>query len=940
METFILAFTYNYRYVFLQYSTNITEKNMELPFLQSKLSIPAVRRQAVPRPELAARLDEALEPHCKLALVSAPAGYGKTSLVASWLKEASAARPNLHAAWLTLGAADDDPARFWSYSLSSLKAIDPAVGIKAQTLLQPGQPLQMELLLSLLLADLEQVQGQVMWVLDDLQLIQSPEIYRALAFLIDHLPAHAHLVIATRSDPFLPLPRLRARNELVELRLADLEFNLADAQLFFQQTMGLTIPNTVAASIVRRTEGWIAGIQLAALSLKGKTDLNRWFQSFDLGQPNLLEYFNQEVLAGLPQDQQTFLLSTAILVRLNGELCRAVTGREDSQLLLEQFEHDNLFLTLIPSSRSWYQFHPLFRELLTQRLQRTVPASQLLNLHRRAAQWFESSGLIDEAISHALAAQEYEQAARNLLAVGITRILNGEAAAILSICRALPAAWSESRPDLLALQAWAIMALAPFDQVEPYVKKLEAAVAAMPEGSPDRPARALAGQLAAIRATAAFNLSDVERSIEQAGVALELLPEDERVVRSVVMLDLADALLSQGQMEPARQRYLETAQLARQAGNRLVEINSYSMAGRALSWQGRLHQAQVLYRQALQVAQDAGLSELPVVGLAEDGLAGLSIEWNDLAQARGWIEKSLAHFRIWGHAEHILQAMLTDVDCLQAAGQLEEARTRLVDALALAHKHQLTRSLKRVQAAAAALFWQMGQPEQALQALLAAGFLEETGQANHPYRPVQRIHPYLGHQIPTVLLVLDQRGEHALAQKWLEDSLTQSESSGFQRQAILLLVIQALLNDRHKDRPDALEQIDRAIRLAEPEGLVRTFTQAGAGLADLIHAWLQHKPLPDHLKAYAGRLLEAAPALPTAIPQSPLPAASAMDGVLSDRELDVLRLAAAGMINDEIARELVISANTVRTHLKRIYDKLGVNSRREAADQARLRKLI
>ena len=217
---------------------------MELPFLQSKLSIPAVRRQAVPRPELAARLDEALEPHCKLALVSAPAGYGKTSLVASWLKEASAARPNLHAAWLTLEAADDDPARFWSYSLSSLKAIDPAVGIKAQTLLQPGQPLQMELLLSLLLADLEQVQGQMMWVLDDLQLIQSPEIYRALAFLIDHLPAHAHLVIATRSDPFLPLPRLRARNELVELRLADLEFNLADAQLFFQQTMGLTIPNT------------------------------------------------------------------------------------------------------------------------------------------------------------------------------------------------------------------------------------------------------------------------------------------------------------------------------------------------------------------------------------------------------------------------------------------------------------------------------------------------------------------------------------------------------------------------------------------------------------------------------------------------------------------------------------------------------------------------
>jgi LuxR family transcriptional regulator, maltose regulon positive regulatory protein len=761
---------------------------MELPFLQSKFSIPAVRRQAVIRPELLVHLDEVCEAQAKLALVSAPAGYGKTSLVTTWIRQVST-RPDFHVAWLTLEAADDDPARFWNYSLVSLQTIAPALGVKARVLLQAGQPLQMELILSLLLVDLAQVSGQIIWVLDDFQQIQSLEIHRGLAFLLDHLPAHIHLVIATRSDPFLPLPRLRARGELVELRRADLEFNLADSQRFFQQTMGLSVPNNIADSIVRRTAGWIAGLQLAALSLKGKPDYSRWLRSFDLGEQNLLEYFHQEVLALLPQDRQEFLLSTAILSQLNSELCRAVTGRADSQLLLEQFEHDNLFLIPISTSHAWYQFHPLFREMLVQRLQRTAAPARLLDLHRRAAQWYESSGRIDEAITHALAAQEYEQVFRGLLAVGITRILNGEAASILAICRSLPAVCLENRPDLYALQAWALLALARFDQVEPFAQKIEEALDAIAEGAPGR--RELKGQLSAIRATAAFNLRDVERSIEQAGLALEHLPESEKIVRSIVMLDLADALLTQGQLEPAGRRYLETARLAHAAGNPLVEINSYSMAGRVLVWQGKLHQAQILYHQALQAAQEAGLSDLPVVGLAEDGLAGLLIEWNDLTEARSWIDKSLSHFQVWGHAEHMLQAVLTDIDCLQAAGRLEEAQARVDAAFALAQTQHLTRSLKRVEAAAASLAWQKGQPDQAIQILLAAGFMEETGQPDHPWRPILRLNAYGFNVYPTTLLLLDQRGEYAIAQKWLKELLTQAETTGFQRQPILLQIIQA-----------------------------------------------------------------------------------------------------------------------------------------------------
>ncbi len=666
---------------------------MELPFLQSKLTLPVTRRQAVQRAAAISRLNEVFESGYKLALLSAPAGYGKTSLLASWLKDC-AERADVHVAWLTLEQADDDPFRFWSYCLASLQKISPELAARPRSLLQVGQAVRIEALLSLLLHDLEQIPGQVLWALDDFHHIQSPEIHQSLAFFIEHLPPHIHLAIATRSDPFLPLPRLRARNELLELRQADLEFDLQDGLAFFHTTMALPIPDDIAAALVRRMEGWIAGMQLAALSMRGKNDLQHWLQTFAAGDQNLLEYFNQEVLSSLAEDRQKFIFSTAILERLNADLCRAVTGREDSQTLLEQFERENLFLTSLDANRTWFQFQPLFRDLLAQRLERTAPAAERMDLHRRAAHWFENAGWADEAISHALAAQENDQVARNLLRVGLSRVLNGEAASILATCHALPEAWLEERPDLLILEAWALLALARFDQVEPFTAKAEAALSRQPEEAPGR--TALMGQLAAIRATAAFNLRETKRSIGLAHTALEWLPEAERAIRSVVMLDLADALLMQDQIEPASQRYLETVRLAHQSGNFLIEINGLSMAGRILSWQGKLRQAQWMYQQAIRVAADMRLDDLPVVGLAEDGLADLYLEWNDLEQARQWADKSLKHFQLWGHAEHILQAKLTHAEILRAAGSLEEAQAAATQTLLMAQQ-QPSLSLKRAE---------------------------------------------------------------------------------------------------------------------------------------------------------------------------------------------------------------------------------------------------
>jgi LuxR family maltose regulon positive regulatory protein len=915
---------------------------MDLPYLQSKFNPPLVRRQAVARPGLLTRLDTIFDSATRLTLISAPAGYGKTSLLGMWL-DAVGKRPGVQFAWLTLEAYDDDPFRFWNYVLGSLRTVRAASsadsaagqrvapGMRSRALLQPGQPVPVDALISYLLDDLDSVADQVVWIFDDFQSIQSPEIHKSLAFLIDHLPRHVHLVIATRTDPFLPLPRLRTRNELLELRLSDLAFNLAESSLFFNQTMGLNVVDEFMDKIVRRTAGWVAGMQFAALSLRTyalreRNDLEPWLLSFSQGNQNLVDYYNQEVLSGLKTEERDFLLAIAILERLNGDLCQAVTGRADSRALLEQFERDNFFLIALDSGRTWLQFHPLFRDLLLRQSKTAFTASDWIALHSRAATWFENNGWTDEAVRHALAARAYEQAGRILQTVGIAQILSGGAASIFALGREFPASFLDDHPELAILMVWALLAMAQFERVETDANRIEASLDRCPLDEAD--CKVLRGHLAAIRATTAFNARKIEASIAQANAALDLLPETEGVARSVVLLALADGLFMEGYFEPARLRYLETARLARQVGNRIVEINSYGVAGRILSMQGKLKLAEAEFQRALDAADQAGLRDLSTVGIPEDGMAELYLEWNDLDRARQWNRKSLEHFRRWGHVGLTLQSMLIEIQILQATGQMDEAFERIHNAWVLASQQNVASTLAWIETAQARLDWENGRAESALQALLAAGILQAGSQPETPFLPTADLPPMIVNRYPTGLWLLDRMGETAVVFKWLDDWLERCETAGYGRQVVRLLIIRALLLDRHGNTPAAFEALARALELAEPEGMLRTFLDEGPALVSLLETWLKQTHSTGRVIVYAQTLLARA-AVPAPVPPPALPAAS----LLSDREREVLRLVAAGLTNDEIARELVVSLNTVKTHLKRIYDKLGVNDRRAAVRQ-------
>src|SRR6266566_1926617 len=609
---------------------------MPTPILATKLYIPRLRPNVVSRPRLIERLNEGL--HRKLTLISAPAGFGKTTLVSEWVFGCQ--RP---AAWLSLDEGENDPARFLTYLVAALQTLAATLGEGVLTLLQSPQPPPPASILTALLNDLTTISDDFVLVLDDYHVLDAKPVDHALTYLVDHLPPQMHLVIATREDPPLPLARLRVGGHLTELRVTDLRFTHAEAAEFLNQVMGLPLSAEDIAALERRTEGWIAGLQLAAISMQGQQDAAGFITSFTGSHQYVVDYLVEEVLGQQSESVQTFLLRTSILDRFCGPLCDAVlmdpavSGRET----LEYLEHANLFIVPLDNERRWYRYHHLFADLLRQRLHQSIASStgdaesQVNELYIRASLWYEDHGLEIEAFHHAVAAHDVERAARLVEGKGMPLQFRGAVVPVLHWLESLPRTVLDARPSLWVMYASALSMTGQLTGVE---QKLQAAEAALQGAEPDDKTRNLVGHIAAIRALVAAAENQVETIIAQSRRALEYLHPDNLAVRTATIWKLGIAYQLQGDRAAASRAYSEAIAISQASGNIIINLSATVGLGNVQETENQLYPAAAAYRRVLQL-----VGESPLTGASEAhlGLARLCYEWNDLDEASQHVQQSV-----------------------------------------------------------------------------------------------------------------------------------------------------------------------------------------------------------------------------------------------------------------------------------------------------------
>jgi LuxR family maltose regulon positive regulatory protein len=928
--------------------------------LLTKLYVPPVRPELVSRPRLIERLNVGLlgrrdQFARKLTLVSAPAGFGKTTLVAEWLSGVE--RP---VAWLSLDEEDNDPVRFSTYLIAALQTVDSNIGTAAQAMLQSPQPPPPEPLLAGLINDVAGTPSPFILVLDDYHLIHTLPIHRQLAFLLEHQPPQIHLVVASREDPPLPLSRLRARGQMVDVRQADLRFTGEETSNFLQRIMALDLTAAEVATLHQRTEGWIAGLQLVALSMQGSADVRRLVASFAGDHRYVLDYLMDEVFAQQPDDVQDFLLETSILERFSAPLCDAVVGRDDSRGVLLSLERSNLFIVPLDQSRQWYRYHRLFADLLRHRLSQSPPfippacggdrgrapagggdrgrapagggeggsvpmggreRQGIKALHRRASRWYAENGFPADAVRHALAASDWEEAASLIVDASGDMLKHGEVVTLLGWYQALPDEVVFANPQLCLDYSWPLILTEQIEAAEPYLAHAEQ-VALEHEIIP------LLGGIAIAKAYVARLRGDNAQVIELSEQALALLPRDELSGRSIVALNLGMAQWYRGRMADAEQALREAQRAGRGSGNEYIHWTAVLFSNRIQTARGKSRQAVESYRQMIE--QD---KQLPVVGLAHFDLGRLSYEWNELTAAADHLQLGLEIVRRGGGAEFEVGGYSALAFVRQARGDPAAAQAALQRAGQLLENPGISPSTRLYNLASqVAVALGQGDLDGASRVVERFPKLEEAG--SFP--------DYLSLMLVQARVLLAQ-GRQVTAAEHLAALHGMASRAGWQSIAIQACALHGLAAPA-PDQARAL--IIKALTLAEPENYVRTFVDAGEPMRLLISdSGLQRKKRgegADRLLAYVGRLLAAFDSVtPQQEPEISLkPQISNMVEPLSDREFDVLRLLADGQTNQEIAQALCVSVNTVKTHLKNIYGKLGVGNRREAAASAKELGLI
>jgi LuxR family maltose regulon positive regulatory protein len=896
------------------------------PILATKLYAPPHRPRLVLRPSLIERLNEGL--HRKLTLISAPAGFGKTTLASEWI--AGCKRPS---AWLSLDEGDSDFARFLVYLVAALQTMKADIGARILAVLHSPQQAPTESILTSLLNEINAMPDDFILVLDDYHAIDAKSVDDALAFILEHLPPQMHLVIATREDPNLPLAKWRARGQLTELRAADLRFTAAEAAKFLNQVMGLDLSEDNITALENRTEGWIAGLQMAALSMQGRPDTAGFIQAFTGSHRFVLDYLLEEVLQRQPERVHGFLLQTSILEGLSGPLCDAVTGREGSAEMLEALERGNLFVVPLDDKRQWYRYHHLFADVLQVHLMEAQP-DRVSILHRRASEWYEQNGLPPEAISHALATDDFERAAGLIELAGAAMEGTPQSTTWVGWLKALPDKLVRARPVLSVWYAYAFLAGAEMEAAESRLKDAEEWLAHPSVEMvvvDERQFRSLPATIAVARAYHAQALGDAAGTVTYAQRALDLLPEEDHIRRQQATGLLGLSCWASGDLEAAGRVFADYTAKLRAVRNIPDAIGTAYVLADIRIAQGHLHEAAHTLEQSLQFVVDQGEPLPPDAADLYRGLSELYRERGDLESAAQYLSRSEGlggpgELLGWQYRVCVAQALMKQIQ-----GDMDGALDLLYEAERVYVRTPLP-VVRPISAMKARIWVSQGKQAEAL------GWAREQGLSVDD--DLSYMHEFEHVTLARALIARyknDPDDSIHEAMGLLERLLQAAEEGGRTGSVIEILVLQALAHDVKGTIPPARASLERALILAEPEGYVHIFVDEGPPMAKLLTGMnASRKSGTPGMKAYIHKLLAAFEKQATSRTTQGKP--SPMKGIsleplaepLSEREREVLRLLGTELKGPEIARELFISLNTLRTHTKSIFGKLGVNNRRAA----------
>ncbi|MEH7248838.1 LuxR C-terminal-related transcriptional regulator [Neobacillus niacini] len=863
----------------------------------------------------------------KLTLISASAGFGKTTLVSEWV--AGCERP---VAWLSLDEGDGDAARFLTHLVAALQTIIDNIGEGVVGSLKSPQPPSIESILIVLLNEILAIPYKFVLVLDDYHFIDSNRIDDALIFLLEHLPPQMHLVIATREDPQLPLGRLRARGHLTELRANDLRFTPGEAAMFLNEVIGLDLTTDEITALETRTEGWIAGLQLAALSMHGREDIPAFIRAFAGDNRYIMDYLVEEVLQRVPNYVRTFLLQTSILDRLHGPLCDAVTSQAESSDRLDSLERGNFFIVPLDDRRLWYRYHHLFAEVLSSHLRADLP-DQVATLHLRASKWYEQNGSPADTIRHALAAKDFTRAA-DLIEMACPAIgRSGQWALVLGWLKGLPSELVHCRPVLCVWYAGALLAGGKLEAVEDRLQiaekwlettagmrnRLEAPLAKMIVVDEEE-FRRLPGSIAVFRAGLALVLGDVPATVKYAQLVLDLVPEDDHLPRGSAAALLGLASWRSGDLDEAHRMFADGIATVQLAGAIPDAINGAIALADIRIAQGRLRDAMRTYKRGLLLAAEYGEPELLGTADIYVGMSELHREHNDLNTATQHLLRSKEQGEHTGFPQNRYRWYVAMARIREAEGNLDSALNLLHEAEKL-YVSDFFLNVSPIAALKTRIWVAQGRLGEALD---WAREQDLSARDDLSY-----MHEFEHITLVRVLLAKykSERADHSMleAMGLLERLLQAAEEGGRKGSAIEILIMQALAHQIKGDSPAALVPLERALSLGEQEGYVRIFVDEGQPMAALLEVAVKRKVSLNYVR----RLLKFFNKT-----EDKPPANQVLSERLSEREREVLRLLRTDLSGPDIARELIVSLNTLRSHTKNIYGKLEVTNRRAAVRRA------